>query len=110
MKNRTGTVLALALLAFAMSATQTRAQSIYTPYAFTNFAGLPGVYGTNDGTGSAARQKANCYQFDTVPDYTDTQPIPAAGQSALWQYNAIYHQGDDRVGQWSDVVSIPVAG
>jgi len=34
----------------------------------------------------------------------------AAGQSALWKYKAICHQGDDRVGQWSDVVSIPVAG
>ena len=47
---------------------------------------------------------------DTVPDYTDTAPLPAAGQSALWKYKAIYRQGDDRVGQWSDVVSIPVAG
>ena len=47
---------------------------------------------------------------DTVPGYTDTQAMPAAGQSALWKYKAIYHQGDDRVGQWSDVVSIPVAG
>lgn len=47
---------------------------------------------------------------DTVPDYTDTEPMPAAGQSALWKYKAIYRQGDDRVGQWSDVVSIPVAG
>jgi hypothetical protein len=47
---------------------------------------------------------------DTVPDYTDTAPMPAAGQSALWKYKAIYRQGDDRVGQWSDVVSIPVAG
>ena len=45
----------------------------------------------------------------TVPDYTDTQ-TPPAGQSALWKYKAIYRQGDDRVGQWSDVVSIPVAG
>jgi hypothetical protein len=34
----------------------------------------------------------------------------AAGQSALWKYKAIYHQGDDRVGRRSDVVSIPVAG
>ena len=34
----------------------------------------------------------------------------AAGQSALWKYKGIYRQGDDRVGQWSDVVSIPVAG
>src|ERR1044071_10396841 len=31
------------------------AQSVYTPYAFTNFAGQPGLYGTNDATGSAAR-------------------------------------------------------
>jgi hypothetical protein len=35
---------------------------------------------------------------DTVPGYTDTAPLPAAGQSALWKYKAIYHQGDDRVG------------
>src|SRR5438093_873600 len=55
MKNRNCTLLALALLALAVTATQARAQSIYTPYAFTNFAGLPGVYGSNDGTGSAAR-------------------------------------------------------
>jgi hypothetical protein len=38
----------------------------------------------------------------------------AAGQSALWKYNPEsfrgYRQGDDRVGQWSDVMSIPVAG
>jgi hypothetical protein len=48
--------------------------------------------------------------IDTVVPYTDTQPMPAAGQSALWKYKAIYIQADQRVGQWSDVVSIPVAG
>ena len=48
--------------------------------------------------------------IDTIPNYTDTQPMPAAGQSALWKYKAIYHQTDQRVGQWSDIVSIPVAG
>jgi hypothetical protein len=48
--------------------------------------------------------------IDTIPNYTDTAPMPAAGQSVLWKYKAIYRQGDDRVGQWSDVVSIPVAG
>jgi hypothetical protein len=48
--------------------------------------------------------------IDTIPGYTDTAPMPAAGQSALWKYKAIYRQDDDRVGQWSDVVSIPVAG
>ena len=47
---------------------------------------------------------------DTVPDYTDTAALSPAGQSALWKYKAIYRQSDDRVGQWSDVVSIPVAG
>ena len=48
--------------------------------------------------------------IDTVPDYNDTAPLPATGQAALWKYMAIYRQGDDRVGQWSDVVSIAVAG
>jgi hypothetical protein len=47
---------------------------------------------------------------DSIPDYTDTAAMPAAGQSALWQYKGIYLQADQRVGQWSDVVSIPVAG
>src|SRR5438445_775910 len=55
MKNRNCTRLALALLAFAMTASQTRAQSIYTPYGFTNFAGFSAFCGTNDGTGSTAR-------------------------------------------------------
>jgi hypothetical protein len=36
--------------------------------------------------------------------------MPAAGQSALWKYKAIYRQTDERAGQWSDVVSIAVAG
>ncbi|MFM2293859.1 MAG: hypothetical protein RLZZ350_272, partial [Verrucomicrobiota bacterium] len=36
--------------------------------------------------------------IDTVPDYTDTQPLPAAGQSALWKYKGIYRQNDERVG------------
>lgn len=47
---------------------------------------------------------------DTIPDYSDTSSMPAAGQSALWKYKAIYRQDDERVGQWSDVASIPVAG
>ena len=46
---------------------------------------------------------------DTVPDYVDTQ-LPAAGQPALWKYKAIYRQNDERVGLWSDVVSVAVAG
>lgn len=55
MKNPNCTRLALALLVHAVTATQTHAQSVYTPYTFTTLAGLPGVYGTNDGIGSAAR-------------------------------------------------------
>src|ERR1700749_3464204 len=31
------------------------AQSVYTPYAFTNFAGLPGAVGTVDGAGTNAQ-------------------------------------------------------
>jgi len=55
MKNRNLAATALALLALAGTVTQTPAQSTYTPYAFTNFAGMPGVSGSADGTGSAAR-------------------------------------------------------
>lgn len=45
--------------------------------------------------------------FDSTPDYTDTTPFPAT--AALWKYKAIFRVGDDRVGQWSDEVSITVA-
>lgn len=48
--------------------------------------------------------------IDSIPDYTDTAAMPPAGQSALWKYKGIYIQADQRVGQWSDVGSIPVAG
>ena len=46
---------------------------------------------------------------DTQPNYLDTL-APAAGQTAKWQYRAIYRDQDERVGQWSDAVSIAVAG
>src|SRR5437016_2132735 len=55
MKAMIPTVLAVALLALAVTAIPTHAQSIYTPYAFTNFAGMPKELGNADGTGSAAR-------------------------------------------------------
>jgi len=44
--------------------------------------------------------------LDTVPDYTDTQTFPASG---VWKYKAIYRLHDERVGQWSDVISLAVA-
>lgn len=47
---------------------------------------------------------------DTIPDYDDTAALPAPGQSAVWKYKAIYRLGDERVGQWSDEVSIVVMG
>jgi len=49
------TVFQLALVGLTLVTARTRAQSIYTPYAFTNFAGLPGASGTNDGASGAAR-------------------------------------------------------
>src|SRR2546426_1101197 len=54
-KTRSRSASALALVALAVTATQSRPQSIYTPYAFTNFAGNSGFSGTNNGTGSAAQ-------------------------------------------------------
>ncbi len=48
--------------------------------------------------------------IDTVPDYLDTAALPAAGQSAVWKYKAIYRLNDEPVGQWSDVVSLAVTG
>lgn len=48
--------------------------------------------------------------IDTVPDYTDTAALPAAGASAVWKYKGIYREDDAQVGQWSDVASTTVAG
>jgi hypothetical protein len=44
--------------------------------------------------------------IDTTPGYTDTTPFPSA--PAKWTYQAIYRVGDNRVGQWSNPVSIAV--
>jgi hypothetical protein len=48
--------------------------------------------------------------LDTEPDYLDTAPLPAPGQTALWKYKAIYRLHDEQVGQWSDVASMVVGG
>ena len=45
---------------------------------------------------------------DTTPDYLDTTSIPTT--AVKWTYKAIYRVGDQRVGQWSDLVSITVGG
>ena len=46
--------------------------------------------------------------YDTTPDYLDTTPMPATPEK--WSYKAIFRVGDQRVGQWSAVVSITVGG
>lgn len=47
---------------------------------------------------------------DFVPDYLDNAPLPPAGQTAIWKYRAIYLLKDEKVGQWSDEVSITITG
>jgi hypothetical protein len=47
---------------------------------------------------------------DFQPDFTDATPLPAPGQSALWKYRASYLLKDNKVGVWSDEVSITVTG
>jgi hypothetical protein len=42
--------------------------------------------------------------FRTTPNYTDTQPFPAA--HTVWTYRAIYRVGDAQVGLWSQTVSV----
>jgi hypothetical protein len=44
--------------------------------------------------------------IDTTPNYTDTQPFPAA--KAIWTYRAIYRVNDAQVGLWSQTVSVTV--
>jgi len=46
--------------------------------------------------------------FDTTPGYIDTEPIPAT--PTKWEYRAIYRVNDQRIGQWSAVVSVIVGG
>ncbi len=78
--------------------------------------GHPEIVWTRQGMGALEIQKMGSdgkwylLAIDTVPNYTDTEPLPSAGQSAVWQYRAIYRLKDERVGQWSDVVAITVAG
>ena len=45
----------------------------------------------------------------TSPHYVDTL-TPAPGTAAVWKYRAIYLQGDQPFGQWSDTATIAVQG
>ena len=46
--------------------------------------------------------------LDTVPDYIDTQALPAT--PAVWKYKAMYRQDDQPIGQWSAVISVGLGG
>jgi hypothetical protein len=48
--------------------------------------------------------------INTEPNTADNGPLPAPGTSAMWRYKAIYLLHDERVGQWSDVISVSVNG
>lgn len=45
---------------------------------------------------------------DFHPDFIDNSPLPEEGKTALWKYRAIYLHNDEKVGQWSDIVSSTV--
>ena len=47
--------------------------------------------------------------MDTKPHYEDPAS-PAPGATTLWKYRAIYLEGDQPFGQWSDTGSIAVTG
>jgi hypothetical protein len=78
--------------------------------------GHPEIVWTRQGMGALEIQKLGSdgkwyfLAIDTVPNYIDTEPLPPSGQSAVWQYRAIYRLKDERVGMWSDVVTITVTG
>jgi hypothetical protein len=48
--------------------------------------------------------------YDMRPNHIDAAPLPTLGTSSIWKYRAIYRFHDAQVGQWSDEVSVTVAG
>ena len=50
------------------------------------------------------------FDRDFIPNFIDNSPLPTHGESAIWKYRASYLVNDEKVGVWSDVVSITVAG
>ena len=46
-----------------------------------------------------------------TPNFIDQHPLPLAGQSAIWRYRIVYvDKNMNQVGEFSDVVSVTVAG
>ncbi len=59
------------------------------------------------------RTEASLFELldiSSSPEFTDTHALPAPGQTAMWKYKAIYRLKNERVGQWSDEVSMVVGG
>ena len=57
--------------------------------------------------------RGNGWEFlaiDTNPNYIDTHALPPIGAGMVWQYKMIYLLNDEKVGLWSDPVSITVTG
>jgi len=48
--------------------------------------------------------------FDGTPNYLDTSATPPAGITQTWSYKLRYVKGDIEIGEFSEVVSITVAG
>lgn len=63
------------------------------------------LYGTDDSTG-------NYTLIGTLSgkSYVDNRALPSTGQSKMRKFKAIYRHKDQQIGQWSDEVSIAVAG
>lgn len=47
---------------------------------------------------------------DFHPDFIDNTPLPSGNETALWKYRAIYLLNDEKVGKWSDTITISVNG
>src|SRR5438874_2513641 len=102
MKIRNCTSFALALLALAVAATRTGAQSNYTPYTFTTLAGGGGftnAYGTGDAerlwapSGVAVDTNGNVYVGDQF-NYTIRKVTPAGEVTTLAGLTGSYGSAD----------------
>ncbi len=58
----------------------------------------------NRGTGFVKAER------DLRPPFVDKHPLPAAGESAVWEYKMIYVLKDEPIGQWSDEAKVTVFG
>ena len=50
------------------------------------------------------------FDVSTGAPLADRHPLPPPGQSLLWTYRAILREDNQRVGQWSKSVTVPVVG